>query len=254
MGEANAKPNNPELKASENMVDFCSSSTHTVYQDFIHRWAVTGYPKGDTRVTESLLFEIKTVSEDDEGFMDGMNRMFSQIVSRYAVRDVFLIRVNNWFDEKWFAFAGNVREVYCELPEQEIHNVRNVWEYKNVVIPPFVPNRIDKQFHFNYEDETLVELGENARLVHPPVLKRSIKNLKNRIMDFCQPGLFMWFSSRSAPNGRASVMLYQTRENDVGGWYASFVRDDSWHIDKTLNIDKKRIERIFYEAPETASP
>jgi hypothetical protein len=56
-------------------------------------------------------------SEDDDfDFISPIDHLISIIVDSIQRPEVFVIRVDNWFDHKWLYFAGKSQQVYSDDP------------------------------------------------------------------------------------------------------------------------------------------
>lgn len=75
--------------------------------------------------------EIPVSEDDSEAYLELVTRVVQGMVSDSAPRDIWLIRVDNWFGRKWCAFAGKVRGAI------------GVASTDRLVVPPFVAGRID---------------------------------------------------------------------------------------------------------------
>lgn len=190
--------------------------------------------------------EIKKISDDDPVFIQGLTCLVSEAIRQYNPAEVFLIRTDNWFDVKWFAFASKAKIGINTGIDSISSEVQPFWKSgDDVTIPPFVQHRIVDQSHMKFLNGVLAHAGTNFRAVHPRRKKRSSENLNNRLLDHSPSALFIWFSSKSTSNGRASMMLYRTHEQKVGGWYVSFIREQNWKVDRVRNKDRDLIERLF---------
>jgi hypothetical protein len=45
-------------------------------------------------------------------------------------------------------------------------------------------------------------------------------------------------------------MVYRTKKQKVGGWYASFTRGKQWHVDRARNKNRDLIEKLFQQQTE----
>lgn len=197
------------------------------------------------RYWKKMKIELEQIEGDDPKFVDALGGMIGEIVRRVRAPEVFLIRIDNWFDHKWLGFAGKVKiTINTGLDEINSEVVPVGKSRSDVVFPPFVPNRILAQDHFLNEDNRL-RRPEDPRFVHPVVKQRSAKNLDTKVLDFCPHGIFFWFSSQSASTRRASLMVYHTRSSKLFGWYVSFTADPAWRVAQVKNMEKEIMERIF---------
>ncbi len=194
-----------------------------------------------------MTIDITEYPDDDPVFLQGLSRLVSESIRRYDSPDMFLIRTDNWFDVKWFGFAGKAKIGIDTGIDAISSEVRPFWKTGgDVTFPPFAPNRIAEQRHMKYAKGSLKPAGGESRLVHPLQRRRSSDNLGIRVLDFCSSGLFIWFSSKSASNGRASLMLYRTNQGKLNAWYVSFIRGKQWYVDRVRNNYKEFVELLFY--------
>ena len=189
---------------------------------------------------------VPILSEDDVSFVHGFCRLASDVARQGRPSEVFLVRIDNWFDVKWFGFAGKAK-VGIDTGNATIdYEVQPFWKKRaDITFPPFVPNRILEQLYFRNKGGSFVQVVDDARLVYADKRRRSGDNLRNRVLDFSPSAMYFWFSSKSAPNGRATFMYYHAHDGKLTAWYASFVRDGTWRTDRVRNIEKEVIERHF---------
>ena len=193
------------------------------------------------------LLNLQAFPDDDVSFLSGFCGLASDLVQRWKPREVFVVRIDNWFDVKWFGFSGKAK-VAIDTGIPFINSeVQPFWKTgSNVTFPPFVPNRILAQFHYRYEDSSLVQSIDDARCVHSGDKQRSDKNLHNRVLEFSPSAMYFWFSSKSSVNGRATMMCYHAHEGALSAsWYVSLVRGKVWGIDRCRNMEKDVLERHF---------
>jgi len=92
-----------------------------------------------------------------------------------------------------------------------------------LVIPPFVPSRVDSELSWTKRDSAYVP-DSDFNVLHKRI--RSEENLRRYFDQHCPDTIAVWFSSKSASNGRGSIMVY----SDVG-----MNRTVSWYIEVTAN-------------------
>jgi hypothetical protein len=123
--------------------------------------------------------------------------------------------------------------------------IEPMWREK-MTFPPFNPKQIGDQHHWvRNEDGTYSGGKEEPRWVHKRQLKPSSSNLQNRVADFTDSGLFVWFTSNTEVNMHGSVMVYIVDNKNVSAWYASFKKETDWKVEKTKGIDKASVEMWF---------
>lgn len=202
-----------------------------------------------------MLINIHAIQGDDVTFLHGFSRLVSDAVQQLRPREVFVIRIDNWFGIKWYGFAGKAKVAFDSGLSSMDSTIQPFWKTRgDVTFPPFVPNRVLEQEHYRYQDGSLVRLVDDARCVYSGEKQLSGKNLQNRVLDFSSSAVYFWFSSRSALNGRASMMFYRAHEGVLHAWYVSFIRDEVWRVDRSRNMDKDIIERHFQAGVDGGAP
>jgi hypothetical protein len=175
---------------------------------------------------------------DDTHFLDLVRLVVAAELKSLAVPELFLIRIDNWIDEKWLGFSG--------LGRVEFSYGGHRWpvdtaldEFRDCThptFPPFAPTRVLKECHFVQESSGSYVLAQEARIVHGRTRQQSTKNLQRRIGDFSSSALFVWFSSNSQVSGRGSLMVYRSNDSDVTSWYASFDAAHDWRPSRVKGI------------------
>jgi hypothetical protein len=148
-----------------------------------------------------------------------------------TVREVFLVRIDNWFDNKWLGFGSNFfMGGGTVVPE------RAPVVFRSLAFPPFTPGRVLAEHHFVQSDSGQFALAEEARLIHDLRRTRRAKSSERGILDFSPSALFAWFGSKSRANGRGSLMVYRAAREGLNGWYASFDGHRDWQPSRTKGI------------------
>jgi hypothetical protein len=78
-----------------------------------------------------------------------------------------------------------------------------------------------------------------ASRLHCRERQRSAKNLHRRVAALTQAGLFVWYSSGSAGNRRASMLVYSVQEDAVAAWYAGFIARPGWQVAQVKGIGRE---------------
>jgi hypothetical protein len=151
---------------------------------------------------------------DDGWFIEIVHRVIAGELDAKPVEELFIVRIDNWFDHKWRNFSG--RDL----------GAISVWQGgAATTFPPFSPNRVIAQHHYGERP------GEV--LIHPKERRPSRDNLNRRILDAYRSALFVWFSSNTSANRRGSLMVYRAENADVSSWYCSLKLDRVWQIHQT---------------------
>lgn len=156
---------------------------------------------------------IETTADDDDRFIENVHAVIEALVHRDTPGTLRVIRVNNWFGEKWRGFAGKVLGAF------------GVGRGR-LVIPPFVPSRVDLEYSWTKGESGYV-LDLDFDVLHKRI--RSEENLRRYFDQHCPETIAVWFSSKSASNGRGSIMVY----SDVGmkrtvSWYVELTATKNW--------------------------
>lgn len=207
------------------------------------------------RVIKKMDEYLRSIDNDDDDFIRAVDCWLYAMIQSRTPSDLFVVRVDNWFDHKWLGFAGQSK-VHIDTGLSAIDSeIQAHWRTgADVTIPPFAPKRIIEQSHFKRKNDILVQQNSTNELVHSLHQKRSSENLHNRAIGLSSHGLFIWLSSKSALSQRASMMLYRTTDDKLKGWYSSFVKRDEWKVDKTKNMDRELFSRLFSNAVNAMSP
>lgn len=191
-------------------------------------------------------FFVQSQNDDDE-FIEAIDKLIHTLVKSYERPDLYVVRINNWFDHKWLNFAGNIRVPYSAVGNTEIFAGISIWKYKKeTTLPPFAPNRILSQ-HFFQAGPGIIEKKVEQPEMHRNYKQRSKLNLNNQLLAYSESGMFVWLSSGTKNIDRASMLVYLTNKDRVGAWYASFNKSERWKVDRTNNVNREILAELFSE-------
>src|SRR6266571_4801101 len=98
---------------------------------------------GDDR--QSLGPIIPALSADAPPFIELVRRAISGELEAMAVRGLFVVRIDNWFDHKWLYYSGKAAydpdAALDEFPRKG----------RQFIFPPFTPNRVIAQDCFRID-------------------------------------------------------------------------------------------------------
>ncbi len=191
--------------------------------------------------------------QDDPAFLAIVDRIVSNLCAQHQTEEAHLIHIDNWFDHKWLRYSG-----YGIVPFPEGHHwIESVkkerWQ-DQVTFPPFTPKRVVAQFLFGRIAEHQYEEQAPPYLIHSRQRKSSTRNLNRRVTDFCQSGLFVWYSSGTTSNLRGSIMVYRILNGEVATWYASFSQRGGWQLDQVKGIDRDTVLTLTTSALPNFQP
>jgi hypothetical protein len=178
---------------------------------------------------------------DDPAFLAVIDRIVGHLVARDKPQDVHVVAIDNWFGPKWLRYSGKGVVAFPSGYAAGIEVALDDHYQEKLTFPPFTRNRIVSEHYFarlgggSYEEQC------PPQLVHRRRWRWKEQNLHRRVADFSASGLFVWYSSRTASNDRASLLIYTTSEKNAAGWYAGFASCDRWEIEHVKGIDRNAL-------------
>ena len=177
------------------------------------------------------MIELTKSEFDDIDFIGNAQILVNEIIADLNPREIFLFKVDNWFDTKWLSFTGKVL------------GALGTWNYNSAQrIPPFSPNRIMEQSHFQKNKFGTYSKDEFERQIHKK--QPAEKNLNRRIVDVSDSAIFIWYSSNTTTNGQGSLMIYPVENEKCEPFYIGFKKNKKWDIINAPGSNKKALE--FY--------
>lgn len=176
--------------------------------------------------------ETYTTENDSDSldFLHNVEKIIYDSIMKWKPQDLFITRVDNWFDYKWLKFSGTV-----------MHEIA-ISKLIELTIPPFHPNRIESCDKYICQNKAYLRTNLDKEL---HIFQMSADNLKRKIADFSTNGLFIWFSSNSKVNNNGSFMLYLVCDNECFAFYASLTLEQNWRVKKSVGLTKKQIDSII---------
>jgi hypothetical protein len=188
---------------------------------------------------------IPTLPADAPQFIELVSRAISGELEARAVRGLFVVRIDNWFDHKWLYYSGKAAYDPDTALDEFHRKGRQSW------FPPFTPNRVIAQECFRIDQYGSYVLEEDGR-IHSPAKARSSTNLLNRMTTHNNSCLFVWFSSNTLANRRGSLMVYRAIGKIITSWYSSFSFDGDWRVAQTKGISRQNL--LGWLTPRTRNP
>ena len=166
---------------------------------------------------------------DDIDFISKVQILTNEIIKDLNPNEVYLFKVDNWFDTKWLSFTG------------KILGVLGTWNYDDDSrIPPFSPNRIiEKAYYELNELKTYEKLKSNLQ-IHKK--QPAENNLNRRIIDVSDSAIFVWYSSNTLMNGQGSLMVYPVENEKCQPFFVGFRKNMDWDIINAPGSNKKMLE------------
>jgi hypothetical protein len=180
---------------------------------------------------------IDTTDDDDDRFIEIVNAVIEAVVHRESPRTLRVIRIDNWFGEKWRGFAGKVLGAF------------GVGRGR-LVIPPFVPSRVDSEYSWSKGDSGYI-LDSEFDVLHKRM--RSEANLRRYYDQLCPATVAVWFSSKSASNGRGSIMVYcDVGMEHTSSWYVELAASKVWQTSVANGITTSEFLNLLTHNNEEA--
>ena len=150
---------------------------------------------------------------DNAQFIELVQRVIDASVVRTAPDYLRVIRIDNWFGQRWRGFCGKL------LGAAGVRRGR-------LAIPPFVPSRVDSESSWRRGDSSYI-FDSEIDVLHKRISSEA--NLSRWFDQHCPNTIAVWFSSNTASNDRGAIMVY----SDVGmdwtvSWYVELAETKNW--------------------------
>ena len=186
---------------------------------------------------------VSVEGSDDPGFILLLNAVVTNTVASHQPSNVWLIRIDNWFDHKWLKFSG-YGLVASNVPLDRYDTVKTEFHQDKVTFPPFTPNRVMSQCSYVRRGDDYYEAALPS-LPHKRDRRHTSASLQTRVQEFSGSALFVWFSGNTVANGRGSAMVYRVEGESLECWFAAFEREGiTWKSASTKGISRKEVEEL----------
>ena len=169
----------------------------------------------------------------DHDFLTIVERILNKTVEIEKPGRVYLVQIDNWFDFKWLEFKSSNND-----------NDSLGWRNK-LMLPPFEPSRVLSQLYFQLRTSPprLYEVSPSKPL-HILMSRRSVAEI-------CSSGVFVWYSFAGTRSDRGSLMVYVNNDGRGSAWYASFVKNPNWQVNKMKGIPQRELTELMTVADIT---
>jgi hypothetical protein len=183
---------------------------------------------------------------DDPKFADTMYAIADGILAQYRPKELYITTIDGWFDHKWLGFSG-IGVVPFEFPAfMNRADALDEFSQDKVTLPAFSPSRIIRQSYFRRDGKTSVYLKQERRApLHKKQRDSSSKNLQRRIQHISDSGVFVWYSSNTLSQEKASIMVYSVKNDEIETWFASFRKAAHWKLHVTKGIDRELVQDLM---------
>jgi hypothetical protein len=189
--------------------------------------------------------KVATGETDDPDFIALLNSLVRGLIEENKPQELWIIQIDNWFDEKWMRFSGK-GAVDFQFPSfmNRFDGALDEFYQDKVTFPPFNPNRVLGQWSFVRVDGRYAEAPLRA-LPHPSEKRPGGTNLHRRVEAFSRSACFVWYSAKTLANGRASVMVYSVAADRVETWFAAFNRKQGWKLQATKGANRDNVQQLL---------
>ncbi len=184
----------------------------------------------------SLSLDVSPTVTDSEKFAQEVVGIMRCVVSATTPAQVCVIKVDNWFGFRWLAFSHKVIGAF------------GLASY-DLVVPPFVPNRIEAEILFTRQPSGDYEQSRPSQPVH--IEQVSGANAARKLSSLFPNVAFFWWSGRSAVNHRGSLMAYLPTPEGHVPWYIGFSAENGWTMSQLKGISRSELESYRTLAAES---
>jgi len=177
------------------------------------------------------LVMIDSAEDDDSEFLEIIELAIASSIKGYEPTEVFLVKIDSWFDSKWLNFGGKVTgDIGANT--------------RYLLIPEFHPNRVEGQKYFRKSEATKIEFVEHDSI--PIHIEDAHSNRFQRVLNRDHSSaIFVWYSGKTKSNKRGSLMVFWVKEVEVRGWYDAFKAEETWTPGRTVGMPREAVLKLL---------
>jgi len=176
------------------------------------------------------MIDIRQNNTDDSDFIDLIETFVERLLASISPSDLYLIKIDSWFDFKWRGFQG------------KLLGAAGIRAFDKLRIPPFIPDRVLEQRHFERDNGGYYEGSEP--LLH--FYQSSSDNLTRKtIYAATEPRLFLWYSGGTQTTKRGSIMTYIVEKSNQRTFYIGLTKKIVWQTLKTDGISRNEAKSLL---------
>ena len=115
------------------------------------------------------MIDLTKYNNDNPDFISNIETIIWDKVNKWKPKDLYITRIDNWFDDKWIKFSGTI-----------MHEL-SIWQLQDVTVPPFHPNRVELCDFYQLTNE---DYKKQVPIQSLHIMQASKDNLKRKILDF----------------------------------------------------------------------
>lgn len=191
-----------------------------------------------------MIIDFPSQPSDDPTFITNLCGYVARQISDVEPDVCWVVRIGKWFDHKWLRYSGKGRVRFDGGPIA-MDTALDPFRQDQLTFPPFNPKQVTAQHGWVRSPAGVYEAAAEATPPHGSSRAHSATNLHRRVRDFAPSGLFVWFSSHTEPNRRASLMTYVVSQTSEETWYASLSSSSGWRLERVKGIDESLARDLF---------
>jgi hypothetical protein len=180
--------------------------------------------------------DLEPTDSDSVEFTSEVAQLITSVVSATSPAVFYVVKVDNWFGPKWLAFSHKVMGAFGVAS-------------RDLVVPPFVPNRIVSEVIFTLANSGEYEKSDASKPIH--VEQVSSANAGRKLSILLPNAALFWWSGQSATNGRGSLMAYLPTPDGHVPWYIELAGQETWGPSVTKGISSSELQS--YQSQASAS-
>ncbi len=159
-----------------------------------------------------LKLSMDSEPDDDPAFVAFVEKLIVGALAAGDTEHAAIIKIDNWFDDKWAAFGGQLRDYsgfaqYAFLPQYPVRR------FSGKALPPFARSRVSY----------LLTIGQPE------------KNLAS----------VFYFSGNTNANLRGSFLASEFDDSSCRyDWYVGFTKIEDWQMIRQKNISRSAVEAM----------
>jgi hypothetical protein len=175
------------------------------------------------------MLELERDLEDDDAFLGLVARLIDGVIESHQPARFHTTKIDNWFGGNWLAFNHKILGAAGSFMKNRS---------EPCLVPPFTPSRVLAEAAFARDASGTYVPFQPAVSLHQH--QSSEDNARRDLNTLADGAALFWWSARSAPNGRGTVMSYLPGMGGHSGWYAAFKR--------TMEIERARQITVWQTA------
>jgi hypothetical protein len=152
-------------------------------------------------------------TEDDPGFLREVAALVQGAIEVSAPTTVVIVKIDTWFGANWLGFSHKVMGAFgVSFPTE-------------LVIPPFVPNRV---VYERIYERAGASFSEKIGGLPIHIEQTSEANARRKLSDLHSGAALFWWTGNTRHSGRGALMAYLPTPDGHTGWYAELQRNVDW--------------------------